>query len=186
MLASINLNGIAGTTDRGPPTALAVSPVDGTCEDAARGPTVVVGFQDGSFCLFNLNEPDKTFDLVYTHSASTNGMLSAVALSWPYLATMTAGQLLSVYKVSEGGKPGEQTRQPVLLHSLQSRSNISASTSGGISLVSETAGVFPIGSKYRSIGQKIGYDMLEAVPRWRCRAVNQRCRDPSRNCVEHA
>lgn len=59
---------------------------------------VVVGFSDGRFSIFELNLEAGQFSRIYTHAASSNGSLSALAYASPYLLTMTESQLLSLYK----------------------------------------------------------------------------------------
>ncbi|TKX19498.1 F-box domain-containing protein 10 [Elsinoe australis] len=104
-----------------PPTALAVDTSNGSGDSGL----VAVGFQDGSYTIFELDHKMRTFRRRYTHPSSSNGMLSAVALSYPYFATMTANQLLSVYKfgpTSEGNDrvAEHQLSPPALVHSLHS------------------------------------------------------------------
>ncbi|KAH0018841.1 hypothetical protein KCU80_g17469, partial [Aureobasidium melanogenum] len=103
-----------------PPSALAV--------DSAPSPSstiaIAVGFQDGSFTVYRLNVHQRRFIFRYSHEPSSNGMISATALSFPYLATMTAGQLLSFYKfMPHKDEASEDTalKPPLLLQSLHSR-----------------------------------------------------------------
>ena len=103
--------------NHGSPTALTVDsqgqPSDGT--------GVVVGFEDGSFALYRLAHEESRFVYQYSHEASTNGVVSAVALSYPYAVTMTATQRLSVYHFREHtGGEHHIPEPPRLLHSLKS------------------------------------------------------------------
>jgi hypothetical protein len=97
-----------------PPTSLAV---DAASSDAKLS-RVVIGFEDGSFAIFSLDNVASEFTHTYSHEPSINGVVSSVAVSWPYIVTMTATQLLSLYKSPNiaGSLPGP----PRLLHSLQS------------------------------------------------------------------
>ncbi|KAF2156190.1 F-box domain-containing protein [Myriangium duriaei CBS 260.36] len=112
MLASLAWDEIPGHDAQSPPSALAV---DMSKADSS-GTKLAIGFQDGSFALFSLDHSARKFRSLYRHAASSNGMLSAVALSYPHLATMTATQLLSVYAF-----PSSPT-SPTLIHSLHSTS----------------------------------------------------------------
>lgn len=76
------------------PTSMAI--------DASEGlesvHSIAVGFEDGSFTVYDFDKIQSTLKASYQHPPSSNGMLSAVALCSPYLVTMTAAQLLSLYK----------------------------------------------------------------------------------------
>lgn len=91
-----------------PPTALSI---DGSNNFSTV--KIVVGFEDGSFSVYELSPERGHMYHQYTHEGSSNGVVSAAAVSWPYVATMTATQLLSVYAF---GVP----EPPRLLHSLKS------------------------------------------------------------------
>jgi hypothetical protein len=109
MLAAIDFPKTAG-----PPSALTV---DATSSSTTA---IAVGFQDGSFAIYHLLSHPHRFSSPYSHEPSSNGIISAIALSFPYVATMTACQLLSFYKFMP---PQEQalTHPPRLLQSLHSR-----------------------------------------------------------------
>jgi hypothetical protein len=114
MLASTDFRTMA------PPTSLA-SDIN-TDEDSNH--RIVVGFEDGAFMIYAFNLEQEEFVLSYSHAPSSNGMLSAVAYCSPYLVTMTATQLLSLYKFpsKSNGKSNKRTLDPPqLLHSLRSR-----------------------------------------------------------------
>ncbi len=105
---------------RGPPTSLAVD----TSEGQVATSRLVIGFEDGSHGLFSLDHEAGRFKVVYRHQASSNGVVSAVAITWPYVVTMTATQLLSIYSFESrsGDDPGaDNPCPPRLLHSLRSR-----------------------------------------------------------------
>jgi hypothetical protein len=81
---------------------------------------VVIGFGDGSFSVFALNRDRRRFISLFTHSPSTNGMLSALAYSSPYLLTMTEDHLLSLYAFEGIPKSSGILEAPKLLYSLRS------------------------------------------------------------------
>ncbi|KAL9004592.1 MAG: hypothetical protein Q9188_002601 [Gyalolechia gomerana] len=56
-----------------------------------------VGFLDGSFGIFVLDRRKRALTCRYMHASSVNGVVTAIALSFPYLLTMTEAQLLSLY-----------------------------------------------------------------------------------------
>ena len=103
-----------GTSGHGSPTALTIDSHD-LMPHTSR---ILVGYEDGAFSLYTLGRRDEHFVHRYTHEASTNGVVSAVSLNYPYAVTMTATQLLSLYQF-EGGDEEEST-PPRLLHSLKS------------------------------------------------------------------
>jgi len=99
-----------------PPTSLAV---DAASRDAKLS-RVVIGFEDGSFAMFSLDHVTSEFSHTYSHEPSINGVVSSVAVSWPYIVTMTATQLLSLYKCDPPKVAGSLPGPPRLLHSLKS------------------------------------------------------------------
>lgn len=97
-----------------PPTAMSIDN-----SDDAGTVKIVIGFEDGSFSVYELTQgPGHLLHHRYSHESSSNGVVSVAAVSWPYVATMTATQLLSVYAFSvlKKGVLGP----PRLLHSLKS------------------------------------------------------------------
>jgi hypothetical protein len=112
--------GSAGFGTSSPPTSLALD--INTGDDVNH--RAVVGFEDGRFLIYTFKSEQGDFILSYSHAPSSNGMLSAVAYCSPYLVTMTAAQLLSLYKF-----PCEPPRNcnkerldpPQILHSLRSQ-----------------------------------------------------------------
>ncbi|CAO2648502.1 Nn.00g077690.m01.CDS01 [Neocucurbitaria sp. VM-36] len=81
---------------------------------------VVLGFEDGSFSIYALERDCKRFECLFTHPPSTNGMLSALAYSSPYLLTMTEDHLLSLYAFEGTLDNLETVKAPKLLYSLRS------------------------------------------------------------------
>lgn len=81
---------------------------------------VVLGFEDGSFSIYALRRGLRRFDNHFTHPPSSNGMLSALAMSSPYLLTMTEDHLLSLYAFDEKQKDPSSLAPPRLLYSLRS------------------------------------------------------------------
>lgn len=107
-----------------PPTSLAID-----ADYGEKGTTrVVLGFEDGSFSVFALNHDKRQFSLLYSHEPSSNGVITATAMRWPHVVTMTATQLLSLYRFQEletsksKRKSTELLDPPRLLHSLKSQS----------------------------------------------------------------
>ena len=102
-----------------PPTAMAID-TNSQDDDIAK---VVVGFEDGSFGFYLLNRAKRKFSHKYSHESSSNGVISSVAMAWPYAVTMTATQLLSLYRFDDRttSEMEESTAHPPrLLHSLKS------------------------------------------------------------------
>jgi hypothetical protein len=113
LLARVDFNSVS------PPTSLALDLNTG--DDGTHH--VVVGFEDGEFLIYNFQPDSEQFLLTYSHAPSSNGMLSAVAYCSPYLVTMTAAQLLSLYKFpigTAGTKKSYTLDPPQILHSLRS------------------------------------------------------------------
>jgi hypothetical protein len=98
------------------PISMAIDSSD-TAETCHR---VAMGFEDGSFSLYNLQEDLSRFDCLFTHPPSTNGALSAIAYSFPYLLTMTEDHLLSLYALHNGADNSSTLEAPQLLYSLRS------------------------------------------------------------------
>ncbi|TKA56090.1 hypothetical protein B0A49_10839 [Cryomyces minteri] len=72
---------------------------------------VAVGFQDGRFSVYELRADQSRFLQLYTHAPSSNGMVATMACASPYLITMTATQLLSLYKFDDE-EPQEKLHTP--------------------------------------------------------------------------
>ncbi|KAK3631493.1 hypothetical protein LTR56_016857 [Elasticomyces elasticus] len=98
-----------------PPTALAID-----TKSFDDDPRIIVGFENGSFSVYALDQAQAQFSHQYSHAASSNGVISATAVSWPYIVTMTATQLLSLYRFGKHKKSQEVLDPPRLLHSLKS------------------------------------------------------------------
>lgn len=120
MLAKIPLHAPDNIAKPGPHSALTID-----ASPSGTGSTnIAVGFQDGSFSIYELDAETEQIRHRYTHEASSNGMLSAIALSFPYFASMTANQLLSFYKFPERLTLEPEAKildPPRLVHSLHSR-----------------------------------------------------------------
>lgn len=115
LLASIALNeGSADTLQL--PVSMAIDSAEGK-DDCER---TVLGFEDGSFSIFALRRDQRRFDVLFTHPASSNGMLSALAMSSPYLLTMTEDHLLSLYEFASSDHDMSRLAPPRLLYSLRS------------------------------------------------------------------
>jgi hypothetical protein len=129
-----SISGLRAWSTRAERELLASTPLFNSGADTPRLPTsmaidtrikadherVVVGFENGSFTIYELRKATKTFKTLFEHPPSTNGMLSAIAYSMPYLLTMTEGQLLSVYVFTEDAHSDDALEAPQLLYSLRS------------------------------------------------------------------
>lgn len=117
LLASIPLS-VAASADLRLPVSMAI---DINNRDD-KGERIVLGFEDGSFSIFALFRDSTRFDVLFTHPPSSNGMVSALAMSWPYLLTMTEDQILSLYAFPEEQRASAMLVPPRLLYSLRSHS----------------------------------------------------------------
>lgn len=94
-----------------------------------RDNMVAIGFQQGTFQLWQLNVQSAAFTLLSSHTPpASNGKLSSIALSWPYLATMSAGHRFTLYQYKDSPSHAHQT--PKLLysavsHTMRSPENLS-------------------------------------------------------------
>jgi len=98
------------------PISMAIDAAEG--EDSTE--RVVIGFEDGSFSIYSLGKDHNRFQSLFTHPPSTNGMLSALAYSSPYLLTMTEDHLLSLYVFQDIPDALGAFEAPKLLYSLRS------------------------------------------------------------------
>ncbi|KAL2353294.1 F-box domain-containing protein [Cryomyces antarcticus] len=115
LLASVALADSDNTPGFPSPTSLSVDLHDSK-PNIRR---VAVGFQDGRFSVYELRADQSRFIQLYTHAPSSNGMVSAMAYASSYLITMTATQLLSLYKFDDE-EPQGCLDPPRLLYSLKS------------------------------------------------------------------
>ena len=113
-IASIPLVGRSGVARL--PTSMTIN----TGDSDSGHEQVVVGFEDGVFIVFELRKHEMTFSNLFEHAPSTNGMLSALAYSSPYLLTMSEDQLLSIYVFSDDSQVRPALNPPRLLYSLRS------------------------------------------------------------------
>lgn len=100
-----------------PPTAMAIQ---GTSDTGAM--RVLVAFEDGSFEVHLLSEQNK-MSCLHRHESNMDGVITAVALSWPHVLTMSASQRIALYRFEE--RPASNSAQPhdiTELHSVQSQS----------------------------------------------------------------
>ncbi|KAH7117932.1 F-box domain-containing protein [Dendryphion nanum] len=79
---------------------------------------VVVGYESGAFTIFELK--NNSFTMLFSHPASSNGMLSALAYSSPYLLTMTEDHILSLYNFPQDQPSPNYLAPPQLMCSLRS------------------------------------------------------------------
>ncbi|KAI4288507.1 MAG: hypothetical protein L6R35_002228 [Caloplaca aegaea] len=101
------------------PSSLAID----TSSSTTSNLLISVGFLDGSFGVFALDRRRGSLACRYMHAPSPNGTLTAIAFSFPYILTMTGGQLLSLYTFTDteydtSNRP--ELDPPKLLSSLQS------------------------------------------------------------------
>ncbi|KAK0717335.1 hypothetical protein B0T26DRAFT_613466, partial [Lasiosphaeria miniovina] len=68
---------------------------------------VAVGFLDGGFGIWRLRTGEKRFVRRYRHQKSSNGGLTAMALSYPYLLTATESVLISLYTFDVPSETGD-------------------------------------------------------------------------------
>ena len=89
--------------NEGIPTCLAVDE-----QGAGTGRlAIALGFTDGGWGTWELDVTGKAFKRTFRHSASSNGILSAVAYAKPYILTITERQLLSLYSFAAAPLFGE-------------------------------------------------------------------------------
>ena len=98
----------------GAPTSLALE----VSTESSGDVSIAIGYSDGSFGTYTLQRGRRCITSRYTHSPSSNGSITAIATSWPYLVTMTEAQLLSLYTFTSQRKITSQL--PHLLASLKS------------------------------------------------------------------
>ena len=82
------------------PTSLALEDADKSSGDVS----IALGFFDGSFGTYNLQRNKRCISSQYMHPSSSNGSITAIALSGHYLITMTKAQLLSLYDTNSRQK----------------------------------------------------------------------------------
>lgn len=88
----------------------------------ARQQRLIVGYHNGGFSVYCYDRIQYQFIHLYTHPPSSNGALSAVALSTPYILSMTEAQTLSLYKLDTASDEEDPAHfeTPRLLTSLKS------------------------------------------------------------------
>ena len=79
-----------------------------TSSDLEETPRITVGLEDGSFHVYTFDVVLSRFCLAYSHPASSNGSVSAIAIALPYVLTMSHNKTLSLYRFPSA--------QPVLHH----------------------------------------------------------------------
>lgn len=84
---------------------------------------IAVGFTNGRFSIYQLCVKTRIFVHNYTHVPSSNGTVSAISYTSPYLLTMTESQLLSLYRfdlIADNISGHTTFAPPILLSSLKS------------------------------------------------------------------
>lgn len=115
------------------PTALAA-----TRSPHLDGIEIAVGFEDGSFSMYDLNVKVSRLSLRFTRSGSTGETVTSMAASSPYLLTVSQRKVLSLYKMPLGHRsPGEvdTTGEEVRLLASLTADNIMAPMSLSIRVV---------------------------------------------------
>ncbi|KAL9124721.1 MAG: hypothetical protein Q9217_005980, partial [Psora testacea] len=79
------------------PTAMAID----MATSSQSQMNISVGFADGSFSIYTLSTVKKAFRCRYSHASSSNGTISALAYSSPYLLTMAQQSRLSLYSFEQ-------------------------------------------------------------------------------------
>ncbi|EEQ90558.1 F-box domain-containing protein [Blastomyces dermatitidis ER-3] len=134
------------------PTAISV-----TAEDGPHGDfEVIVGFEDGSYSVYSLSCDSARFHFRYSHPASSNGAITALASSSSYLFALSQNQTVSLYRFcafAKGkGEVQEQTmKSPTLIASLKAH-NIYA----------------PLSLSIRSLATEIIASIVYSFPRIGC------------------
>ncbi|KAL1985568.1 hypothetical protein VTN96DRAFT_7788 [Rasamsonia emersonii] len=81
---------------------------------------VIVGFEDGTFDVYDLDVAKSKFVLHYSHVGSTPGAITAIASSPPYLMMVSQHKVLSLYKASPRATSVDKpVESPRLLASLE-------------------------------------------------------------------
>ncbi|GAB7366087.1 hypothetical protein MBLNU230_g7652t1 [Neophaeotheca triangularis] len=103
------------------PTALAVD----SSATGSGGSKITLGFEDGSFALYEFSADVESFQRLYAHAPSSNGVISSIALCWPYVVTLTASQVLSLYNFPgrDEGSSENTLNDPLLLQSIKSHTS---------------------------------------------------------------
>jgi hypothetical protein len=103
-----------------PPTSLAVA----SASAGSSNSIVVIGHEDGSFAVFTMRSDLSALAVLYSHNGGpTNAVITAIALSWPYVVTLTATQNLTLYKFNTRHVKAQHRglAPPTVLHTLTSR-----------------------------------------------------------------
>ncbi|OJD20000.1 hypothetical protein AJ78_00015 [Emergomyces pasteurianus Ep9510] len=109
------------------PTSISVTPED---DDPESDFEVTVGFEDGSYRVYSLkNDDGASFRFRFSHPASSNGAITALASSSSCLLTLSQNQTLSLYRffspasnqaAREGARRNEMIpKSPKLIASLK-------------------------------------------------------------------
>ncbi|KAF9732147.1 hypothetical protein PMIN02_000267 [Paraphaeosphaeria minitans] len=114
LIASVAITTSTGISQL--PTSMAID----TSDSGTGHERVAVGFDNGVFIVYELRKDQRAFTALFEHAPSTNGMLSALAYSSPYLLTMTEDHLLSIYVFLDIEEPSVPLDAPRLLYSLRS------------------------------------------------------------------
>lgn len=120
LVASTSLRTLDNARAATVPTSLAVD----SCTRRQDGYRVAIGFEDGTYSIYELRTGSRVFWHVYKSATSSYGMLSAIAMASPYLLTMTERQRLSLFKLEGKTRRSESSFDlPKLLFSFKSHTS---------------------------------------------------------------
>ena len=119
LVAVASLSSSKGDLKAAAPTSLAVDTCPG-CQDSYK---VAVGFEDGSYSIYELRKGSREFLHLYKSESSSSGMISAIATASPYLLVMTEKQRLFLYKFEEHVGINKSLNSPRLLFTFKSHTS---------------------------------------------------------------
>ncbi|KKY28841.1 putative f-box domain-containing protein [Phaeomoniella chlamydospora] len=93
------------------PTSLSIDAGISTAEHI----TLTVGYENGSFRIFDMQVSSAKFTKRYAHPASSNGAISSIASTFPYLLTLSQDKTLSLYRFEDGPELAGNRLQPSTL-----------------------------------------------------------------------
>jgi hypothetical protein len=106
--------------NQAPPSSLAVA----AASAGSSAAIVVVGHEDGSFAVLALRSDLSALTVLHNHQGKpTDAVITAIALSWPYVVTLTATQNVTLYNFNtrRAKAPLRELASPTVLHTLTSR-----------------------------------------------------------------
>ena len=120
ILATTSFRDLENTGTAMVPTSLAVD----SCPRRQGRHRVVIGFEDGTYSIYELVVSSEEFLHLYRSALSSNGMLSAIAMASAYLLTMTERQRLALYRFEgQDRRSTSSLEPPKLLFSFRSQTS---------------------------------------------------------------